>query len=350
MSFMRKKITTLSLITVIVLSPLILLLNSYTERLEKYSGNFVRKFPYSYDKVQGFNLGLNSFYIAGISDGQIYLGNYTATPRLLKLDMDLHDTNTIMIVNSYPELKNSYYTIALDESDFNISYGLEKRLLFGSTKDWIVHNSLIPSPFFHQAIVISKKSAIFKYTSSKTHENSLRKANADKVYFDNDTVLEKQVDGKFCTAGYLQYNRQLNVLTYLFSYRNQILVLDTNLRLIKKIKTIDHIDSARFEVSKINSANSQVITKPTILVNQNCATYKNYLLVHSKIMGKGEDDTKFNRHTTIDIYDILTGQYMYSFYLPQPTKKEISQFIVINDYVYTMSDSYINRYKIKLPD
>lgn len=348
---MRTAIKYVTLVTIISLIPIVILLGSYLHRLNKLSGDFTRLFPFNYTDAKFFDLHYNSYYIAGTIDTNIFLGNYSTIPQLLKMNSLLKDTATIN-VNIIAPNKNELgsYRIIVDSSNFYVYYGMRHTVMKGSTDNWTAFPLNIFSPYFHAAVPVSSSSMVFAYMNSKKNENSFRKESIGGAKIENDEILEKQVDGQFCTSGILEYNKQLNVLTYLYTYRNQILVMDTNLNLIKKIKTIDGIDTARFEVSKINSTGSKVITKPTILVNPKCATYKQYLLVHSKIMGKHEDDKQFEHSTVIDIYDIQQGHYVYSFSLPNNKKVNISQLKVINGDVYTMSGKYLNKYRIKLPE
>ncbi len=348
---MKSTIKYLSITLIISLFPILILLSSYQERLSKLAGDFKREIRYKVSKTIAFDLKYNSYYVAGSAGDYMFLGNHSTKPRLLRISKLLKDTATIGVtVNDELEAKNANYRIILDSLNFYLLYGLEHRVLIGRTGLWQATRHDIDPPFFQQGLPISNSSVAFRYISSQKKQNSLIKISTNGSKIENDKVLEKQVDGRFCTSGNLEYNKKLNVLTYLYAYRNQILVLDTNLNLLKKIKTIDHIDTARFEVSTINSSRQKVITKPTILVNPKCATYKQYLLVHSKIMGNEEDDTQFEHSTAIDIYDIQNGTYVYSFYLPNPNKVNISEIKIIDGYVYTLSQHYISRYTIQLPE
>lgn len=336
---------------VLVLIPLTFLLISYLKRLDQLSGDFTRSFPYKYSRKDVIDLEYNSYYIAGTIGKDIYLANSSVTPRLLKINSILQDTQTV-VVKSNAELKKerASYEFIIDSPYFYLCYGLQRTVLNGSCSNWHAFKNKIRSPFFLECVPLSPNSMVYRYVSSKTGENSFRKEFLVGDSIENDLILEKQVDGRFCTSGSLEYNKNLHLFTYLYAYRNQILVIDTNLKLIKKIKTIDHIDTAQFEVSKINSSGKTVITKPTILVNPKCASYKQYLLVHSKIMGKGEDDKKFERSTIIDIYDVEKGKYIYSLSLPNYHKSNISQLKVINGDVYVMLGRYFQKYTVRLPE
>ncbi len=348
---MTNRIKGLALVLIIALAPLVVLLNSYLQRLEKLSGDFTRTFPYTFTDVKAFDLKYNSYYIAGVMGNDLYLANRSVTPRLLRINSGLKDTQTAFINFQKHQLEwLSAYELIIDSPNFYIGYGMQHTVFTGTCDNWTASLHPVRCPYFSEYIPVNDQCVIFKYVSFKKDENSFRKVCTFGDSIEKDQILEKHVDGKFCTSGKLEFNKQLRVLTYIYAYRNQILVMDTNLNLIKKIKTIDDVDSARFEVSHINSDSKGVITKPTIKVNPQCATYKQYLFVHSKIMGRHEDDKSFEHSTVIDIYDITKGMYVYSISLPNSEKINISQLRIIGGWIYTMSNRYLTRYKVKLPE
>ncbi|WEK21344.1 MAG: hypothetical protein P0Y49_09340 [Candidatus Pedobacter colombiensis] len=342
--------TRLLLIFILSPVPILILFIRYHAKLKVLSYDFERRIPFEVTDIKGLDLRFNSYYIAGSSDENIYLGNYTTLPRLLRTNSPLTDTQTINIDLRYTTSHGvSDYKIYVDSINFYVFYGLERSILKGKTNEWRASTWTISCPFFQESVPLNDNSLVFRYVSSKTQCNAFRKATYPAGTIENDTILIKQVDGQYCTSGNLEYNKNLQLFTYLYAYRNEIIVMDTSLNLVRKIKTIDPIDSAFFNVSAIQSNGSSVITTPALLVNPKCATWKNYLFVHSTLMGKKEDDTQFKYSTVIDIYDIARGAYVYSFYLPNTQHKNISQFKVINGYVYTIHDSFIYRYKIQLP-
>ena len=347
---MQRKVIILVVISFTAILPSAFLLSSYLKRLDRFSGQFTRTYINACSNLVAYNLGFNSFYIAGSFDGNIYLGNKSILPRLLKMSMSMHDTESVKIDYSVSDkASRSKYRIIVDSPNFHIAYGTSHLILSGWVNSWKADQNKLTIPYFIDCIPLPSGSLVFRYISANSHENSFRKVTFDNKSVDNSSVLEKQVDGQICTSGILEYNKHLNILTYLYNYRNQILILDTNLKLIKSIKTIDDIDTVRFTVSQIKSTGQSVITNPTIMVNPRCATYQQFLLVQSKIMGKKEDDKKFEHSIVIDIYDISKGEYLYSISLHNATKSNISQMKVIDGYLYLMIGKYIQRYKISLP-
>lgn len=347
---MRNQIFILLVLTIFVMLPLAVLVAKYQDRQNAFAGSFTRYFPGRFLNVKGCDLKFNSYFIAGSQDSSILLGNYTIGPQLLSVDRDLkvHDTFDVELDKSGLRRKNRYLSIV--EGDvLHLGYGLDHAMYKGSLNAGKVEQLSLKAPYFTVYVPISPTSYVFQYTSAKTKRLSFRKVSLSGESIENDSVLVPQVDGQFCTSGHLKYCKSMNLLIYVYCYRNQILVMDTNLNLLKQYNTIDHIDTARFDVSKINSTGSRVLTSPTILVNQRCAVYKHYLFVNSKIRGRKEDDRKFERSTVIDIYDLRNGKYLNSLSLPNSNMVNIKQLEIINGEIYVMSQTYLQRFKFELP-
>lgn len=331
--------------------PLILLLAIYYFNLEKITYNFTRNIPYKIERVKQYELKYNSYYFGGKTDHHIFLGNYTSFQHVFKISTQLTDTQsiTIDINKADTSLTKSIFTLHIDSPYFYLFNGTAPSVLKGNIGKWSAEKDVIEVPYFSQSSVLSSSSLVFRFLSKTTGNYSLRKETINQIPITNNSILEKQVDGRFCTDGILQYCKKLQKIVYLYYYRNEILLIDTNLNLVRKIKTIDPIDTARFKVSEIKSENAITFTSPPLLVNAKCSIWQKYLFVQSKLMGKHEDEARFNNSTVIDIYDLEKGNYVYSFYLPLINNRAIQQFSVIDNYVFTLTGKTISQYLIKLP-
>src|SRR5690606_14246049 len=88
--------------------------------------------------------------------------------------------------------------------------------------------------------------------SMKSKGYELAKEQTDSPYFAFEyDILEKQIDGLFSVNGMLHYNKELNRVVYLYSYRNQFMVLDTAMRLLYRANTLDTIAHAHIKVAHI---------------------------------------------------------------------------------------------------
>src|SRR5690606_23761035 len=76
--------------TLIISTSVIVLLFISSEHIMKRENPFVRRFlPHHIDKAEYMDLEVNSYYIAGLSNDTIYLGNYTAPLLVTAVATDL---------------------------------------------------------------------------------------------------------------------------------------------------------------------------------------------------------------------------------------------------------------------
>lgn len=334
----------------VAIAPMLFFGTMYYLKQEANSFDFKRNVL---DSVKGINvqdLKHNSYYIAGQKDDEIFLGNHTATGKVLKVNIQSGKIDTAMISLDQKDYhETGTYRLTVDSANFYLSNGIARSILQGRTYIW----KAIPTPvhisYFQQSVALNPNSIVFSYISTKTNENTLRKELTGKHAIE-DVRLKKQVDGVFCTGGMLGYNTTLNLITYIYSYRNQILLIDTNMQLVKMIKTIDPIDTARIKVSRINSEQASKINPDALLVNAQAVNWKTYLFVQSKLKGKQEDIERFNHAAVIDVYDLKIAKYCYSLYLPQYQSKPLKQLMATDGFIIGISDHYLIKYPVRLPD
>lgn len=341
---MRKSNRILIFIFILSLLPIGIIVANYFFSIKKLSYDFQRKIDYNIIETKAFELKFNSYYIAGHKDSILYLGNYT-TQNVLEIDTSLTGTKSHQL-NFDSEV---LHRLHVDSNNFYLSYGPEKSLYHGMTGTWKTNKVQIKHPNFYDVTALNENSFIYEYVSSRTHENSLMKTSLHASTIENDTIFKKQIDGLFCTTGTLVLSKKNNILIYVYFYRNEVLVIDTNLNLINKFHTIDPISRANLIVSNIESRNSRVLASGTIMVNARCALWNDYLLIQSKIMSKQEDEQRFKNSTVIDIYNLKNSLYISSIYLPKQANKPITQFSVIGGHIYTLSGRHLNRYTVTWP-
>ncbi|WP_316817991.1 hypothetical protein [Pedobacter nyackensis] len=345
---MKKLYKQLILVTILSILPISVLFLKYYLKHNSAAYDFERTIEQTISKAVRLDVKYNSYYFAGQFKDKIYLGNYTTNNHLLEIDTALRLRKAINIDVTALTNKQEPLKISVTDGNFYLSNGTNRTIYKGKVGSWLAVPHNIYIPYFHQSLPVSDQSIVFRYVNANNQQNSLRKENTFSGSYENLNLLEKHVDGLFCTDGILTKNN-LHQLVYMYYYRNQILIMDTNLVLIKKIKTIDPIDSTRFTVTNNNNQISKTINSPSLLVNANCSSWKQHLYIQSKIMGRKEDRTLFLASTVIDIYDTEKNTYLHSIYLPNQNGNSTKSFQVIDKYIYTLSDHFITRHDIELP-
>jgi hypothetical protein len=325
------------------------LLGNYYFKKNQRAYNFERKFSVVVTGLKVMDIRYNSFYMAGYTNDYLYLGNKTAPKYVLKVNTALTDSQSVHILVDKTHFKKGMYKLSVDSTTFYLMDGNNRNIIKGSTDEWLGKADTIKVPYFSQNIPLNENSMVCRFVSFKTHTNGLRKVSRTAAPITNGSILEKQVDGLFCTDGLLQYHKSLNLLSYMYFYRNQILLMDTNLHLVGKLKTIDPIDTAKFKIAKIESNQSITFSSPPLQVNANSSGYGNLLFIESKIQAKNDQDKIFKDAMVIDVYDLIKSSYLYSFYLRNYKGQKTTQFKVVGNYIFALSDQYLIRYSIKLP-
>lgn len=347
---MKKTSVRIMLIIVLASTPVVILYLHYYLKHKQASYNFNRNLIHPVFSLKVYDLKYNSYYLAGYDQDDLFLGNTTSPLRLLRIDSLLTDTQHLQIkVPKQDYNPKGNYNLQVYSNKFYLFNGVGRSVLLGATGIWKASADSIYTPYFSLTAPIGNSSIAFRTVSFKTGNNSLRKeSKGSNRGMENLKVLEKQVDGLFCTDGILKYNEELKVLIYLYYYRNEALIIDTNLNLIKKLKTIDPIDSAKFEVSEIESGRSKTLSTPPLSVNANCFTRGSYLFVQSLLMAENEDVELFKNSTVIDVYELNSYRYKYSFYLPKIKRQFLKGFLFWKDDIYAISDHFLIRYSLNL--
>lgn len=310
--------------------------------------NFVRRFPHHPITLEHqTDLGLNSFYLAGIDNENIYLGNVTAPLFIKALDFNLIKKFETEIKLSKMDLPFRTPRIHVSSSRSYFIDGTVPTIFSGTKKNWkTVQNRT--NAFFSLAVPIDSVTFAIRARDSKTNENVLGLLEISPPFTVqlSKNALIKQVDGVFDTDGMLLYNEQLDKIIYTYYYRNQFIVSDT--KLTQKVigKTIDTISKAQLKVSYVSSKKRKTISAPPLTVNKATATYGNYLFVHSGLMGRFEPEDTWKRSSVIDVYDLVNNTYVFSFYVPNRDKDYLSEFLIHKDQLIALMGNYIMSYRM----
>ena len=307
----------------------------FTSDKTKYNNDFVRIFPpHAADLLETKYLGKNVSF-AGTAGKTIYLRDKSVSDVLLSVDWNLKDTTRIQI----KEITGS--EVFIDSPYFFVQSGHLAKLRRGDIKDWNIDTIFDSIPGFTAVQSISENSVVLRTIDLKRRKNLFVKSTEPRAYHD---ALETQVDGILCTDGHLKYSKEYHRLVYAYSYRNQFLVLDTNLNVILKGKTIDTTSLARISVEEIDG--KLTMSSPPFIVNQGIAVSGKFLFVNSKLVARNEIQDDVDKHSMIDVYNILDGSYKFSFYIQNVEGARMRSFIVQDLSMFAIFPQRISRYDV----
>lgn len=349
----KQKTKSLSIIvsTVFICSiGLVALLYVLSEDIIHHRNNFVRRFPHHPVVLRHeYDLQQPSYYIAGVDKGSIYLGNSVAPLVITVIDTALDKKQSFRITLPKNSFSFRSVRVTVKPPYFYLTDGTVPVVFRGKISDWKASIWMDGNAYFTHALPIDSERMVIRALSSTTGENVLgmllKKGKIEVKLKDN--LLVKQLDGVFDTDGMLLYNYQLNKAIYTYYYRNEFLVADSLLNLNYVGHTIDTTSRAKIKVTYIKKHKLSKLSSPPHVVNKNTATYGKYLFVNATLMGKYEPEEMWDVASIIDVYDIESRTYQFSFYVSDKDHKKMSDFKVSNGILIGIMGNYLFTYQLK---
>lgn len=328
---------------------IVIALFAWSTDIRQQPGNFLRQYPpHPVAETASIRLSDDAYYLAGATAHTVYLAHRFAPLHVLQLTNNLTDTtHRALSLEGIAQQKHFRITVQVDSPYFYFTDGSIPFYYRGTIDSGIGSNVLPDSMYFGDAVPLSAGSFAMRALSRQLQEHVLGKRilSAARPILKYD-LLQKQRDGIFCTDGLLRYNRDLNRLLYVYHYRNQYLVMDTTLMLDYRANTIDTFSVAQVAFDSVSSERSVRLSGPPVTVNKRFATSGKYLFIHSKVAARNESMKQFARGAVIDVYDLLTHTYAFSFYLPDYRGKPLKDFTVADGKLYALFDNAVKRYDL----
>lgn len=327
---------------------IVLILFQRSEYIIKRENNFTRHFlqhPVLTNK--SYDLGVNSYYFAGIDKGKIYLGNTTAPLFITAIDTGLRNISDIKV-----KLDNKNHTFRSFRLSVRAPYyymydGAVPVIYRGKLGDSLANTISLGDAYFNQLVVLdSMKFGIrTQRRSDRQYTLGLLDLNKSKRLELKPHILEKQIDGVFDVDGMITSDRNSSNVVYTYVYRNQFIVLDSSFGVLNRLNTIDTTTRAKISVIRLSNGNNKMAAPP-FSVNKGSVVYENLLFNQSNLIGKHEPSGSWKKSSIIDVYQIDQQQYIGSFYIRHKNGIPMSSMIVGEDYLYVLIGSEIIRYKI----
>lgn len=320
-----------------------------SEKQIKRNNAFIRKYiPHPITEIGRYNLKYNSYYIAGIGNKTIYLGNYTAPLSMTTLNTSLSQINEFQVAIDSMHLPYRRVTIKVIPPYFYVADGTVPIIFKGETLNWKGKVNAYKKAYFNQFIVADSTRIGISSISSKTQANILGIIEKKKDFIDfnlNTEILNKQTDGKFGSDGLLLWNKHLQRFIYTYFYKNSYEVADKNLTHQFTGKTIDTISKPILDIAHYTATNQYKLGGNAVFVNRQTATYANYLYIYSTRLGKYENSIK--TASIIDVYNLTDNTYAFSFYLFHQKDKKLSAFTIYKDLLVAIVDDTLWLYQLK---
>ena len=319
-----------------------------SEHIMKKENNFTRRFlshPLE-DEDAKIDLGFNSYYFAGFDDDHIYLGNTTAPLVLTTVDTPLKTKMELKIIPENTDYSFRNVQVKVKTPYFYLYDGDVPVIYRGKLADRNARIISYNEAFFSQLAVIDSVNFGIR-TMLSGHERytigSLRLTDPAEVHLNPD-ILQKQTDGLFDSDGKLIEDPKSGNLIYTYFYRNQFLVMDSRMRLLRSLKTIDTISHAQVHTVVLSDGRRKM-GAPPLQVNKNMSVFGGVLFNQSNLRGKFEEKAAWKQASVIDCYRTDQQKYIGSFYISNRGKNKVAHLLATDRYLYIISGNELVRYR-----
>ena len=303
------------------------------------------------EQLEVLELPYNSYYINGLSNQRIFLGNYTAPRVLFSCSYTLMDTLTEKIPFTFNEHIN--WKLAKMQVDSPAVYLAEyKTPSFVSAelpfKNEKTHH--LQDMYLDLVHVLSANSLIVNGYHPLLKQNALQKITPDSTTTSTQFYQHKlQQHSNFSIDGFLSYNKKQGRIIFTYYYRNQFVCLDTNLCVLYKGKTIDTNTLAKIAVAEIEKDGQKIRTmkKPALTVNSKGYCDSGYIYNEAALIGENEDPDFFREHVVLDVYRLDNGKFDHSLYLPRYKDEMLRDFAVNGNILIALYGQYLVTYLLK---
>jgi len=323
-----------------------------SEYIIKKENNFTRRFL-NHPILQEYfiDLGIDSYYFAGVSGDFIYLANKTSPFQILKIDLELTSSQLMSIVpeGNFTFKSISYEIFAKEIFAFDGSVPV---IYKAPITDSIITLKTISlkDAFFSQMVTVDSVNFALRTRTESSTDNvlGLLNLNSEPKVRINKNILSAKTQNIFDTDGKLLFDKSSKELYYIFFYRNQILKINKSLNLIETMKTIDTTSVSNIETIKLKDGTIKM-SRPPQVNNLSTTIHKGLIFNKSGLMGKYEPKESWKSSSIIDIYKVNTTQYWGSFYVQHRGGKSLSHMLVTDHYLFALVGNDLIRYKLRQP-
>lgn len=340
---MKKRILALSLLTLLGTTT-VLLMHLWTSSWAVRNGFNRTIIVDKVTKIKTIPFKSERLYFAGWIGDKLYLGDAKSPFQLLEIS-----DSSISVVNISNKVKVSVSNsrISIDAPHFQLVDLNRFNIYRGDVHSWGLTSHVHARRLFSEELLIGPKSIILRDLNRKQTQYILSKEAFDPYSrFEADNLIQKQIDGLFCTDGMLGFDRSSSLLTYIYFYRNQFIVSDTSLNLLHRANTIDTVSIADIKVASVASGGYRTIASPPKIVNRASFTGGGKLYVNSNLIADNEDKRLYRNSDVIDVYDVSTGKYHDSFYIPRTDDERLRHFYIRQNWLYVLSGNTLSVYAL----
>jgi len=312
---------------------------------------FIRRFVNrSCDKVNEIGLHNNTLYFAGSSAGTIYIADRLAPLHLFTYDSTLKIRKQIKIQLESSNIRFQSVQVKIAAPYFFVMDGTVPIIYRGKMADWKAEPLMKDNAYyFAKAVVIDSSRIAFRTQLRQSGENELalfsfRRKEIKRVL--HTELLQKQIDGFFDTDGMMGYSPTSDTFVYVYYYRNEFIVADSDLNLRFRGNTIDTVSKAAVKPVLIKKTGVRKLASAVTAGNRIFAVRGNQLFINSSLMGRYEAKEMWDIASIVDVYNLIEKSYVSSFYIYDQNGSKMSDMLVEGNNIYVIAGMTLYRYKL----
>ncbi|WP_298117382.1 MauE/DoxX family redox-associated membrane protein [Flavobacterium sp.] len=346
----RSKTIIKLMIIAIIGFALIVTLYIYSEQKMHQENPFIRRF------IQGAatqtaeaELTNNFKYYAGTDGKTIYFGDSQAPLHIIAYDTILKTKRHYKIQLERENFPFVSVQVRIAPPYFFLMDGTVPVIYKGKISDWKAKLIMYDNNYyFSKAEIIAPDKVAFRAQQLKTLYNILGTFTFKDSLQVNyaPQLLQKQIDGFFDTDGTMQFDKQSQKFIYTYYYRNQFIITDSNLNLIRRGNTIDTTTKAKLKVVHIKETGQRKTASLPPTVNKLTAISNKLLFVNSKLIGRYEPKEMWKQASIVDVYNIEKNTYLSSIYIYDINKTKLKEMFVIDNNLYAIIGHRLHKYEL----
>ena len=286
-------------------------------------------------------LEFNSYYVAGVNDSLVYLGNSTGFTHGVVWNYHTNDTTHFRIkISNAPEQFASLPKWQVYEDYFFIGEGVGPSLYRGLVGEWIAEEFMLVVPYYNDIMVLDTTEFIIRALQASTQKYVLATYNNMEPYVQIHDVLEQEAGNLFQADGSIIWNPERQEISYLYFYRNKIDTWNNGFKEQSGTNLIYNLDASAVSTHQGRDG-THLRDSPIPALHSNIRTWKNQSYVLSNVMGK-ENPEEFSDNTIIDVY---MDDYSQSLRLSNRNGEKARNFYITDDYIIALYPTELVVYK-----
>ncbi|HLS10869.1 MAG TPA: MauE/DoxX family redox-associated membrane protein [Flavobacteriaceae bacterium] len=287
-------------------------------------------------------LAYNSYYVAGVNDSLVYLGNSTGFTH--GLVWNYHTNDTIHISLQLPDAPDNFASLPkwqVHGKYFYIGEGVSPSLYRGKTSDWTAREFMPAVPYYSDIVVLDSTEFIIRALHASTQKYVLATYKDIEPYVQIHDVLEQEDGNLFQADGSLHWDYHNQSASYLYYYKNKIANWTNGFKEPGQTNLIYSIDASAVSTHQGRDG-THLRDSPVSALHSNIRIWKNQSYVLSNVMGAGENPNDFSANAVIDVY---ADEYTHSLRIPNRNGEKARTFYINDHHIIALYPTQVVVYE-----